>query len=401
MPEIIERDIYQKIKPYISTSKAIVVTGIRRCGKTLLMKYIYETISSKNKIFLDLENPISRKDFEEVNYDTILAHFQNLGIDLNKKAYIFLDEIQNVKSIPSMVKYLSDHFNIQFFLTGSASFYLKNLFSESLAGRKFIFEMSTLNFSEFLKFKDVSLNLAKNNNAIDKILYERFKPYWKEYLEFGSFPEVVLESNPLKKKSLTNDIFTSYFQKEVEQLSDFRRTNLVRDLIIILASESGNLINIEKIANTLGVNRLTVEEWISFLEGTYLINLVSPYSKSRIISIRKAKKIYFVDWALARNITEISKGQIFENMIFNQIKSQGDIYYFRKKTGVEIDFILRKRDIIKGSTKTIAMEVKNHGVYQDVERLKRLSSELKINKCFIVSQEYVNLDNVIYPFQCN
>ena len=399
MPEIIERNIYQKIKPHIAGSKAIVVTGVRRCGKTQLMRFIYETISSKNKIFLDLENPITRKDFEEINYDTILTHFQRLGIDLTYKSYVFLDEIQNVKSTPSIVKYLSDHFDIQFFLTGSASFYLKNLFSESLAGRKFIFEMTTLSFSEFLRFKKVNLKLPNKNDRVDKTFYETLKPYLNEYLKFGSFPEVVLESDPSKKELLIRDIFTSYFQKEVLQLSDFRKPNLVRDLIIILASESGSLVNIEKISNTLGVNRLTVEEWIAFLEGTYLITMVPPYSKNDIVSIRKAKKVYFVDWALAKSITEISKGQIFENVVFDQIKNYGDISYFRKKSGVEVDFIIRKRDPIKNITKTTAIEVKNHAVSQDVERIKTLSNELKIKKNFVVSQEFVDLEKVIYPFQ--
>jgi hypothetical protein len=110
------RIILEKIKLYFDSPEAIVITGMRRTGKTTLLKHIFDNINSENKLFLDLENPVNRKYFEDENYENIKRAIQFLGIDLNKKAYIFCDEIQFVKNLPSVVKYFVDHYNLKFFL---------------------------------------------------------------------------------------------------------------------------------------------------------------------------------------------------------------------------------------------------------------------------------------------
>src|SRR3989344_8763388 len=152
-----KRKLYSKIIDRLDALEAIVVTGMRRVGKTTLLKQVYDSLKSDNKIFLDLENPINQKYFSEENYEAIKYTLETLGVNLTQKAYVFLDEIQFVGSIPSVVKYLMDHYQIKFFLTGSSSFYLKNLFSESLAGRKIIYELSPLDFEEFLELKGAGL----------------------------------------------------------------------------------------------------------------------------------------------------------------------------------------------------------------------------------------------------
>lgn len=101
---------------------------------------------------MDLENPLNRKYFEESHYERIKITFEFLGLDFSQKTFVFLDEMQFVKNLPSVVKYFIDHYKVKFFLTGSASFYLKNLFTESLVGRKYIFELFPLTFNEFLFF---------------------------------------------------------------------------------------------------------------------------------------------------------------------------------------------------------------------------------------------------------
>ena len=142
------RFIFKKIEPYLNSPEAIIINGMRRVGKTTVLAYFYDYIASKNKIFIDLENPINRKYFEEDNYEQIKISFEVLGIDFSRQAFIFLDEIQFVKKLPSIIKYFIDHYKVKFFLTGSASFYLKNLFTESLAGRKYIFELFPLSFKK-------------------------------------------------------------------------------------------------------------------------------------------------------------------------------------------------------------------------------------------------------------
>ncbi len=184
---IYKRRLKNSIDKHIKDKDIIVLTGMRRVGKTTLYRMIYDEIQSQNKVFLDMENPIEQKIFEEKDYNNILANLEEFGINTQTKAHIFLDEIQAMPEAVKAVKYLYDHYDIKFFLTGSSSFYLKNLFPESLAGRKFVFELFPLDFEEFLIFKNFTgcscrnfEQAAKNKNII---AYEKYKKYYDEYME--------------------------------------------------------------------------------------------------------------------------------------------------------------------------------------------------------------------------
>ncbi len=112
---------------------------MRRTGKTTLVQHILSEIVSANKVYIDLQRADNRNLFAEKNYENILLELAKNGLDIQKKMYIAIDEIQLVPEIPSVIKYLYDHHDIKFIITGSSSYYMKNLFSESLAGRKKIF----------------------------------------------------------------------------------------------------------------------------------------------------------------------------------------------------------------------------------------------------------------------
>lgn len=391
---IYPRKLFNEIEPYFDSPQAIVVTGIRRSGKTYLLRSIFQNIRSANKLFLDIENPLTRRLFEEENYEKIKANLEKGGLKFSQKSYVFLDEIQWLKQIPSVVKYLIDHYKVKFFLTGSASFYLKNLFPESLAGRKFIFELFPLSFSEFLVFKGSRFVLPKMEEQAAAYVFKLVEPLWEEYLEFGGFPEVVLTEGRVEKERLLGEIFTSYFQKEIQQLSDFRKINVIRNFIILLAENNCSLLNLQRFANELSISRLTLEEWLEFLRATYLIDVISPYSKKERVAIRKAKKIYFVDCGIVNKISSQSSGQRFENCLFESLKLKGKVSYYRKKSGVEIDFIQKTE---KGEL--IAYEAKETAHPSDVKRLKRLSEKLGIDKYFVVAKNYAKLAEVKYLWQ--
>ncbi|HDG98708.1 MAG TPA: hypothetical protein ENG73_11185, partial [Desulfobacterales bacterium] len=110
------REIFDRIAPYLHSREAIIITGMRQTGKTTLLHYFFQKISSPNKLFLDLENPLNRRYFEEQDYERIKASLELLGLRFDQRAYIFLDEIQLVKGIPSVVKYFIDHYGVKFFL---------------------------------------------------------------------------------------------------------------------------------------------------------------------------------------------------------------------------------------------------------------------------------------------
>ncbi len=386
---IIKRDVYDAIKPLIDAPEVIVITGMRRVGKTTLLRYIQENLKTKNCIFLDLENPATQKLFEEKNYDRIVESFDFLGLDMKQKGYVFLDEIQFVRGIPAVVKYLFDHYGIKFFLSGSSSFYLKNLFSESLAGRKYIFELFPLNFMEFLRMKDAKLNLKALKNRISEAVFAQIDRYYSEYVLYGGFPGVAAKDSVTEKKKMLEDIFTSYFQLEVKQLGDFRKLNIVRDMMLLLMERTGAKLDIQKLSRELGVSRETIYNYISFLENTYFIKLIRPFSRSRDAEIRSMPKFYLCDTGLVNHFARVSEGALFENAVFNALREKGEINYYQRKSGVEIDFILNRK---------YAYEAKLKAYEQDLNKLRSLCRELNLKNYRLVSRKYSSLKHVTYGF---
>lgn len=377
------RSIEPKIKENLKNNDAIIITGMRRVGKTSLLKKIFESLPD-NKIWFDFENPLDIKYFENIDYNDIYLNIINKGdLDKNKRIYVFIDEAQHYPKISKVVKYLIDHYKVKFILTGSASYYLKNLFPESLSGRKVIFELYPLNFEEFLIFKGESIekyNKIKNKKKISQIDYEIYDKYYDEFIEWGGFPAVVLTNGIKRKEQMLQDIFSSYYQNEVIGLADYRKNEKIRDLILLLSSRVGSQLDLVKLSQELGITRVTVYSYLAFLQATYFIHLISPFSKNIDREVSGSQKIYFCDNGILKIITSLNFGQILENAVFNQLKLKGDLNYFRKPSGAEIDFILNKK---------IAYEVKATATNSYAADLKRSMGTAKLKKGFMVSKNFV------------
>jgi predicted AAA+ superfamily ATPase len=384
------RKIENLILKELDNENIILITGMRQVGKTTLMKRIFDKIKSKNKIFIDLENPINQRIFEEENYDNIIYNLQLLGYKNDKKGYLFIDEIQILPNIVKPIKYLFDKYKIKFFLTGSSSFYLKNLFPESLSGRKIIYELFPLDFEEFLIFKEKEKifyhDFSEKSIKKSKIIYEIYKNLYDEYIEFGGFPKVVLQDEKEFKIKIIEDIFKSYYEKDIRTLSDFRDLKKLRDLILLLTSRVGSKIEITKLASEIEVSRDTIYSYLTFLEMTYFIFLISPFSKSLNGEVRGAKKIYFCDNGILNYLGRVNKGILFENSVFLNLKKYGNINYYQKYKGGEIDFILNKK---------IAFESKLKCNFDDIKKLQKYSKSLNIDEFYIITKEYSEFENTI------
>ncbi len=395
MKTYISRKIENKIKLYMDSKEVIVLTGFRRVGKTALMKNIYDSLKTDNKIFLDLESPVNQKIFNEENYDNIAKALGNLGLDMTKRTFVFLDEIQMLKNTPSIVKYLYDHYDIKFFLTGSSSFYLKNYFSESMAGRKFVFELYPLDFEEFLNFKAEKLSI----NAP----YDLLSGFYNEFLQYGGFPSVVLANSTDEKNLALDDVLGSYFELDVKNLSDFRDNENLKKLLFLLTSRVGNKLEVTKLAESLNVSRPTVYEYLNFFEQTYLIHLIKPLSGSKDVQIKSIPKLYFNDSGLLNRIGQISIGHLFENKVFNQLYtklqysssgkfSEDRLNYYQTKNIMEIDFIVKRE---------LGYEVKVHATQTDYNKLKKYANKLNLKDYKIISLNQTPLvaeSKAIYPF---
>ncbi|HWR59700.1 MAG TPA: ATP-binding protein [Thermodesulfovibrionales bacterium] len=383
------RLIFNVIEKHLNTPEAVILTGMRRTGKTTLLNLIRDRLKSDNKLFLDLENPLNRKYFEEEDYERIKASLEFLGISFKLRPYIFLDEIQHVRTLPSVVKYFIDHYKAKFFLTGSASYYLKNLFTESLAGRKAIFEVFPLTFREFLGFKKVSFKIPESENAVTAPIHASLDRLYEEYMRFGGFPEIVLKEDAKEKEKALEDVFTSFFQLEVLQLGDFRRNDVIRDLMLLLMQSTGSKLDIQRISRDLKVSRPALYDYLAFLEGTYFIKTIRPFSKGRSTEVRKMPKVYVCDAGMANYFARLDEGHIFECSVFQNLRVRGELNYYQRKSGVEIDFILDQKE---------AYEVKINPSESDMRKIKELSQELGIKKHRIVSIKFSQLEGVTYAF---
>lgn len=338
---VFKRKIYSELLSHARLPATTVLTGMRRTGKTTLILQLLEDLANKNSLFLDLQRPDNRELFLEKNYEVIRDSFVARGLNPKLPMIVALDEIQLSPDSPGAIKYLSDHHQIKFIVTGSSSYYLKNLFSESLSGRKKIFELHSLDFGEYLTFKQIVYHGDNwKEKEFDHLAHSRLSAYYEEYVRFGGFPQIVLATDETQKHDLLLDIMSSYINIDVRSLADFSDERNLYSLAKLLAGRVGSRVEYTKLSRLTGLSRPTVTNYISFFEKTYLINTVPVYTKNIDREIVKARKLYFCDTGLANTLADLSSGAQFENTLFNQLARMGQVQYFALKTGHEIDFIL-------------------------------------------------------------
>jgi predicted AAA+ superfamily ATPase len=374
------RKIYPVLENHLSKKQVTVITGLRRVGKSTALKYLYDKVKTSNKIYLDLERIENQNIFLQNSYKDIERSFELLGFDFSQPGIIGLDEIQMAKNSSSVIKALYDDYGVKFIVTGSSSFYLKNHFSESLAGRKRIFEMYPLDFEEFLQFKGVNTKSIQREKfkTFLPTYYDLYKPKYEEFIRFGGFPEVVLADEQDDKTAYLKDILNSHIELDVKLLGDVSSSDVLYKLILLLANRVGSKMDYSKIGNILGVNRLKVKEYILLLEYTYLIKTIKPFTKGIDKEITKQPKIFFADSGLLQICGQTSSGSIFENVIAHQLSLIGELNYYEKSSGTEIDFILDKK---------IAIEVKETLSGFDIKSLQKRSKPLELEENILIGRE--------------
>lgn len=336
------------------------MTGPRQAGKTTLMKQIEEDLKKKGQktLFLDLDRDLDRPFFN--SQDRLI---QKIRYEIGEgKGYVFIDEIQRKENAGLFLKGIYDmNLPYKFIVSGSGSLELKEKVHESLAGRKRIFELSTLDFEEFVGFK-----IGKDEIAAFFDLYpELALQYLEEYLNFGGYPRIVLEAEVSKKLSAIDEIYRSYLERDLSVLLNIQKTESLSHLVRILASQTGSLVNISELSNTLGLAMQTVRHYLWYLEKTFIIQKVTPYFRNVRKELTKSSTYYFVDLGLKNfatgqfsNALGISTaGFLFENFVFKALKegiylSSTTIHFWRSKDGAEVDFVL------DATLKVIPVEVK-------------------------------------------
>ena len=378
------RSIYPALLDHLQQKQITVLTGMRRTGKTTLLKQLMSDSTITQKYYFDLERMDNRTLFSEPNYETIIYALTQQGADFKNSVLIAIDEIQLVPNLPSVLKYLYDTYSIKFIVTGSSAYYMKNMFSESLAGRKKLFEIYPLSFTELLSFNGLTINARPLENAgiFVRSEYERLKNYYETYINFGGFPEVVLSSSIANKKDMIQDIISSYINFDIALLSDIRNPANLYKLIKLLAVRIGTKLDIAKLTSLMGISRPTIENYLDLLEQSYLIRTIPVLSYSPNREISKARKVYFLDNGIASVSAEAGSGALFENAVFNQLLHHGNIAYYQLKTGREIDFILNKKS---------SFEVKETATEADMKNMTTISKNINIVDIYVIGRHPVKI----------
>lgn len=352
---LLSRNILPSILENLPFKEFIIVTGPRQCGKTSLLRLVEEHLQSQGEltIYLTMEDPAILKRLNE--------HPENLFSVLpqkDQKLYVLIDEIQYLADPTNFLKYNFDLHNerVKIICTGSSAFYIDQNFKDSLAGRKLIYSLFTLGFDEFLYFKTGDRQLGNELLELQKrpeYLSPKFhliKQLLDEYLTFGGYPAVVLANDPERKKSLLAELSQSFLKRDVLE-SNVRDEEKFFILTRLLAAQTGGLVNVNQLSNTLQLSVTAVENYIQVLRKTFHIHLLRPFYSNLKKELTKMPKIYFNDLGM-RNIllnqfadveTRMDRGELIENYIFIRLRdsnSTDEIRFWRTADGNEVDFVV-------------------------------------------------------------
>jgi uncharacterized protein len=323
MSKYIHRILEKQLRSYLNFFSVVGITGPRQSGKSTLLRH---TLPDYKYITFD--------DYKAIE---MLHHDPEKFMRINSNKLIF-DEAQKVPELFNYIKIAvdNDRANVgKFVLTGSSQFSFVKGISESLAGRIGLLALLPYQFAEIPE----SLRMSS--------------------LIYGGYPELVM-----KGYKLANDWFSAYLEtylsKDVKALTNIGDLRDFQRLISLLAANVGQILNLSRYANDIGVDVKTIKRWISVLEASYVIFLLPPYHNNYGKRIVKSPKIYFYDTGLVAYLTGVESleqmeksalfGALFENYLVSEIikkethaNSHAELFYYRTSNGMEVDLIIDRK----------------------------------------------------------
>ncbi len=323
--------IYDNLAKFIEPNKVLVIYGPRRIGKTTMIKQFLEKTHLKYR-FNTGEDSRVQQVLASANLDQIKDFVGNNEL-------IVIDEAQSVPNIGLGLKLIVDHIpNIKVIATGSASFDLANKVGEPLVGRKWtkiLYPVSQLELvNQYAKF-DIEKNL-------------------EQYLIYGTYPEILTATDSTRKRSILDEISSSYLLKDILAIEQVKSSKLLVDLLKLLAFQIGSEVSHSELGTQLGIDKKTVARYLDLLEKAFIIISLPPYSRNLRKAISKKNKYYFVDNGIRNAIinnynnldTRNDRGQLWENfLVMERLKKQAYVqihannYFWRTYDQKEIDWV--------------------------------------------------------------
>lgn len=349
----IKREKYLDLLKSMTNEQYVkILIGVRRSGKTSILNMHKEYLATTG---------VTQAQILHINFESVTFLHLTDGIQLhneiekrivpNKKFYLFIDEVQEMKDWAKYINSLRVTFDIDIYVTGSNS----NLFAGEhltyLAGRYISIQIYPLSYTEMQLFKG------------EENVYHSF-------LE-GSFPEIALIADPIKKKMMVEDVKISVFERDVILRGNIKNRALLNLVATFLFHSIGNTISFKKIKDTLGSNNRnttinTIDSYVDLMTRAYLIFHCPRYDVQGKKLLKTNGKFYSVDVALARTISgeSLGRGRELENFIFLELKKNGwDVFTLNVNRDYEIDF-KAKRGINEIIYIQVAEYISNESVWE-------------------------------------
>jgi predicted AAA+ superfamily ATPase len=332
---LIERDqMLSSMKRHLHSRQIVLLTGLRRIGKTTLLKLFIKSLIEKEGISPHRIFYMSLDDYQLSKHKVLelLEEYRRIHkIKFSEKVFLFLDEVVYQKDFEIQLKNIYDSQNAEIYASSSSSSILKSRKSY-LTGRNIILEVLPLDFREYLSFKKITISKS------DAHLVAR---YFEDFLREGGIPEYVLKSDVEYLKELVDDII----YKDIAAVYGIKNPQVLKEFFLLLMERAGKTASINKMAKILKISPDTAKRYFEMFSDTYLIYPVMRCGKTneRLLA---PKKVYASDLGIRTFFTGFrDKGSLFENYVYLKIRHMKPCYVYDEK--LEIDFLTEKKELIE------------------------------------------------------
>lgn len=371
----LKRPLYGKVLGYLGDRQVLLITGLRRVGKTTMVYQLIQHLLEKgtpggNILYFSFdEQSVDLNELVKVYENSVLK--KRIG---NEKLYFFLDEIQKCGDWQNRIKIFYDlHPNLKFVITGSASVGIDKRAKESLAGRLYDFKLEPLTFKEFTEWKGLNVDVKKIK------LYENIlNPVFYDYLRKGGFPELVNEDGDEKiRMYVKNSVIEKIIYQDFPEEFHIKDYELMKVLIEMIGRNPGMIVNYDSLSQELRRNKRTVMNYIFYLQRSFLVKLISNFRPNFMTSSKKMKKAYPTTTALSFALVDDFYGEKFMEKIvesFAVIQTKAE-HYFRNS--YEVDMIIKNKEILP-------IEVKYGN--PETSQLEGFMKEYKISNAILLTK---------------
>jgi len=329
---ILREKYSHKLEESLNTKDIMIITGLRRVGKTSLMKGFIEELLKKVPSSRIFYVSLDAYGLEKYSIHDIVEAFRKIHhLKLTEKIYIFLDEVTAKQDFQRELKDFYDNENIKIYTGGSSASVLREK-KAYLTGRNRVIEVLPLDFTEFLIFRNIKIK--KSEQYLVDV-------YFEQYMDMGGIPEYIIRQDPVYLEGLIDDII----YKDIIAGHGIKEKGSVRDMFLLLMERSGKQVTLNKITKILGISFDTVKRYMDFFLDTFIFYAIERCGKVNE-RIKAPKKLYAADTGIRNIVTGFrDKGALFENLFFLKIKNQDPCYIF--ENGNELDFMIKNDTLIE------------------------------------------------------